>query len=215
MAWIVALAGTALSAYGAKKQGDAAKEASKQGNQLYDAQAGLLKSLSPFAVDYFKKSQQAYAPAFNYYSGVASGDRQRVMSELAPELNAIGGKYRSLIDATRSLQPRGGASAGYNADLAFRAADEQQALISQRRAEAFANLVKMAGLAGDLGAGAAGNATNAGAGASGLLASITQMNQSARAAQAKAYGELGEALAGMFRYDKSSGWYIGSQPGRG
>jgi hypothetical protein len=214
MAWIAALAGAAVSAYGAKKQGDAARNSSREMNRLYGQQADLLGRLSPFVIDYFNKSKQAYEPAFRYYSAVAGGDRQAALSAVAPETNAIAGKYRTLVDATRTLQPRGGASASYNADLAFRSADEQQAHINQQRTMAIANLVKMAGLAGDLGAGAAGNATDAAAGASGLLSSMGAYNQQAAAQQAAAYSEIGKALAGMFGSD-DQGWYFGNNRGRG
>lgn len=207
MAWIGYLAGAAATYMAGKQGADANKNAGAAANDLYGAQADLLKKLSPYAIDYYKKSQQAYAPAFNYYSSVASGDRQAVMGALSPELNAIGGKYRSMIDATRTLQPRGGASASYNADLAWRSADEQQGLINQRRAEAIANLVKMAGLAGDLGAGAAGTATNAGQGASGILGDIMRSNSSAAAQQAAAYGEVGKALAQMFNDPSFQGMF--------
>lgn len=207
MAWIGYLAGAALSYMGSRQAGKANEKAGAAANDLYGAQADLLKKLSPYALDYYKKSQEAYAPAFNYYSSVASGDRQAALGALAPELNAIGGKYRSMIDATRTLQPRGGASASFNADLAWRSADEQQALIGQKRAEAIANLVKMAGLAGDLGAGAAGTATNAGQGASGILGDIMRNNSATAAQQAAAYGEVGKALAQMFNDPSFQGMF--------
>lgn len=198
MAWIAYAASALASMYGANKSAQAAKKSTDAASQLYGVQANLLKALGPYSVNFYKKAQDAYAPAFQYYSSVAGGDRQKIMSSLAPELNAIGGKYSSLIDATRTLQPRGGASASYNADLVWRAADESQALINQRRAEAIANLVKLAGVAGDLGAGAGGTATNSGAGAGGLLATITNANASSAAQQAAMYGEVGKSIGAMF-----------------
>lgn len=207
MAWLAYLASAAFSAYGANKSANANKGVNDAANDLYGTQARLLKAMSPYATDYYKKSQEAYQPAFNYYSQVASGDRQGVMGALSPELNAIGGKYRSLIDATRTLQPRGGASASYNADLAWRAADEGQSLIQQRRAEAIANLVKMAGLAGDLGAGAGGTATNAAAGASGILSGIGTRNAQTAAQQAAYYGDVGKSLAEMFNDPSFKGMF--------
>jgi len=214
MAWIVALAGAAASAYSANKQAKSADKASGQMNELYGVQANNAKALSPYATDYFKKSQEAYAPAFAYYSSLASGDRSRMLSAVAPELKAIGGKYGSLVSATRELSPRGGASASYMTDLAFRSADEQQAYVNQQRVQAIANLVQMAGLAGNLGASAAGTSSSAASSASGLLANVYGMQSGAAANQAASYAQLGEALAGMFGQD-TQGWYVGKQRGRG
>jgi len=222
MTWGAVAAGVisaGVGVYQANKASKAAKAASKEGNALYSAQADLLKGLSPYAIDYYKKSREAYNPAFAYNSALAGGDRAKIMSTLAPELQGIGSNYQSIIGASRELNPRGGASAAYNTDLAFRAGDEQQALLSSARSNAFGNLAKMAGLAGDLGAGAAGNATQAGAGASGMFGNINTMNQMSAAQQQAAYNQVGSALQQAFaewqRKRANSGSTTGAGSGGG
>jgi hypothetical protein len=213
MSW-AAVAAAVVGLYSANKASKDAKERSKEAASLYDPQRALLKQLSPYAIDYYKKSREAYEPAFANNAALAGGDRARIMSAVAPDLQNIGNKYQSIIGASRELNPRGGASASYNTDLAFRAGDEQQALLSGARSNAFGNLAKMAGLAGDLGAGAAGNATQAGAGASGMLSNINQMNAMSAMQQQQAYGQVGAALQQAFSdWQRNRGSATGSGSG--
>lgn len=216
MAWIAALIGAAgsyMSAQSAKKS--ASKLGARQ-DQLYGIQAETARQLQPFAKSFYEKAEDAYNPAAAYYRAVAGNDRSRIMGALAPELSSIGRRYGSLITASRDLNPRSGASAAYNTDLAFRAGDEQQALINNERQSAYGNLAKLAGTAGDLGAGAAGIATNAGAGAAGILNSSAALQMALARNQGEAYGQIGEAISKMFGRDSTTGaWYLGNQPGRG
>lgn len=216
MAWVVPLITAAYGAYSANQSKKSASKLGAQQDRLYGIQANTASMLQPYAKDFYARAADAYNPAAAYYRAVAGGDRQRLMSALSPELSSIGRRYGSLITASRDLNPRGGASAAYNTDLAFRAGDEQQALINNERQSAYGNLAKLAGLAGDLGAGAAGISTNAGMGAAGILSSSAALQRALARDQAAAYGQIGEAITKMFGRDAATGgWYVGSQPGRG
>lgn len=198
MAWIAALigaAGTYLSTQSAKKS---AAKVGKQQDRLYGIQADTAERLQPYAFDFYRQSADSFGPALGYYKAVASGDRGRTLGALAPQFNQIGSRYRSTLQASRALNPRGGRSAAWNNELLYREGDEKQALLNAERSGAYGNLAKMAGIAGDLGAGAAGISTRAGEGAGSMLnnASLMQMMQSGK--EADAYAEIGKALAGAW-----------------
>jgi hypothetical protein len=215
MAWIAAVVGALGQMYSANQQKKASDKISNQQNRLYSIQADQLESMAPYAKDFYGKAKAAYEPAFSYYRAVAGNDRGQMMAAVAPEIQANNQKYATQIAASRALNARGGANAAYNTDLFYRAGDENQAALNAQRQAAFANLVKMAGTAGDLGSSAAGRGTEAGNGASGILASmgITAANNAKQ--QAEAYAQIGKALADSIGYNQNSGWYIGNNPGRG
>lgn len=205
MAWIAAVIGAAGSYLASQQQKKAAGKIGAQQDRLYGIQADTAERLQPYALDFYRQSADAFGPALSYYRAVAGGDRNRMLGALSPQLSQIGSKYRSILEASRALNPRGGRSAAFNAELPYRAGDEQQALVNTERSGAYGNLAKLAGLAGDLGAGAAGISTNAAAGASGMLnnAQIMQMMMSGN--QQQAYSEIGKALAAAWGAYKNRG----------
>lgn len=215
MAWIAALISAGVGLYSANQQKKAGQKVGRQQDRLYGIQADTAEALQPYSSKFYQSAWDTYNPARAYYEAIASNDRGKILGALSPQLSAIGQRYRSIRDAQGALQPRGGGSAAFNAELAYREGDEKQALINAERSGAYGNLGKLSGLAGDLGAGVAGISTNAAAGASGLLSNAFWMQQQNAAGQAKAYGEVGEALAGLVGYDPSKGWYVGSRPGKG
>lgn len=198
MAWVapvvMAVAGAASSYHNGKQQQKAANKLNAQQQPLIDAQTGLVKSLTPYASQFYGRALQGYDPAFAHYRAIASGDRSQIMGALAPDIENIGTKYRSLMQATGELMPRGGRSASFNAEIPFRAADDTQALISGARETGYANLLKMAGTAGDLGAGAAGVSTKSGEGANALLSSNYNFGRQNAADQAANQKDIANLL---------------------
>lgn len=214
MAWIAALAsvvGTYISNQQAQKN---ANKLTAGQLDLQGIQADIARALKPYAIDYYKRSQEAFDPAFQRYRSIASGAPGAAAAALAPELGSVDTKYGSVVRASRELRPRGGTSASYNADLVQRAADEKGAILSGGKQSAYQGLVQMSQLAGNLGAGAAGMSTGAAAGAGNLLQSAYNATKDANADSAKMYAEIGKALAGMVGQD-GQGWYVGTQRGRG
>lgn len=205
MAWIGALITAAGGLIAANQQKQAAKGIGRQQDRLYGIQANTAERLQPFAFDFYRQASDAYAPALAYYKAITSGDRNRVLSAVSPGLRDIGSRYRSISEASRALNPRGGRSAAFNAELPYRAGDEAQSLINTERSSGFANLAKMAGLAGDLGSSAIGNSSNAAAGASGMLTQGSLLQGQLAGAQGAAYGDLGKALAGAWDAYKKRG----------
>lgn len=197
-----------IGAYGAYQQRQAQKDASKQAkdqlNPLYQTQADLMKRLAPYAEGFYQRAQQAYDPAVAYYKALASGDRNRILAAVSPQLQAIGNKYRSITQASRELNPRSGAGAAFNADLAYRSADEQQALINQQQQSAYGNLSAMAGQAANIGGSASGQAIGAGAGAGNAAGSMYGAGMADANSQGQFYANIAKALMST-----SSG-----QPGR-
>lgn len=215
MAWIAALISAGVGLYSANQQKKVGQKVGAQQDRLYGIQADTAEALQPFARQFYQSASDAYNPALAYYQALASGDRSKILTALSPQLSSIGRKYQSIRDAQYALQPRGGGSAAFNTELAYRSGDEQQALINAEQSGAYGNLAKLAGLGADIGAGAAGISTNAAAGASGMLSNAWLMQMMNKGQSAEAYGEVGKALAGLVGYDKSKGWYIGGQPGKG
>lgn len=218
MTWAAVAVGAVGAGATLIQNNKAQKNASKLGKEqdrLYGIQADTATKLQPYALDFYDRSKTAYDPAAGYYRAVAGGDRSRLMSALSPELSSIGRRYGSLITASRDLNPRGGASASYNTDLAYRAGDEQQALINQERQSAYGNLAKLAGVAGTLGAGAAGTSIDAGNSAAGILSSSAGLQAALAKNTASAYGDVGYAISQMFKRGEDGKWYIGNNPGKG
>lgn len=216
MAWIAALIGAAATYYGSQQQEKSTRRITDQQNRLYGIQADTMEKMQPFALDFYRQSADALSPALSYYRAIASGDRSRVMSALSPQLSGIGKKYRSILGASRQLNPRSGASANYNLDLMFREGDEKQALINSERAGSYANLAKMGGLFGDLGAGAVSGSVGAGNSAAGMLNNGWMMQMLNSQSMADAYSQIGKAISGMWGQDKNTGrYYFGNNVGRG
>lgn len=194
------------SAIGAKKQRKQMQPLINEQVDLAHQAAQNAHTLSPYIGEFYSRTKEGFDPAFAYYKSLASGDRSKIMSAVAPQLDDVNSRYGSLISASRELSPRSGAGAGFNADMMYRAADEQQRIVGAERATAYPNLVKMAGLAGDLGAGAAGYATNAGVSANGLLTGAMNSGRGLAADQAEAYGQIARGLYDAYkRYGSSNG----------
>jgi len=208
MTWVaVAVAGGAVLNYFGNKS------ASKKQQPLINAQtdlarqqAEIAKSTQPYIVPWYQRAGASFDPAFAHYRALASGDRDAIMREVAPQLADINSRYGSIISASRNLNPRSGAGASYNADLPFRAADEGQRVINTERASAYPALSAMAGQAANIGAGAAGVATNAGEGAGKLFGSAFGLGRTAAGDQSNSNAQLAQSLFEAWKqYQKNGG----------
>lgn len=204
-----AVLGAGATMVAANQQKQAAKPFIRAQTDLAHEQQLTAEQLRPYIGSFYTRAQEAYDPAAAYYKALASGNSNDINRAVAPQLSDIASKYRSIISATRQMQPRSGVSAAGNTGLAFQAADEAQAARNAAISSAYPNLVKMAGTASDIGAGAAGLSTRAGEGASGLFG--TAMNSRNALAQSQ-MGAYSQAARGLF--DAYQG-YKGASNGKG
>lgn len=216
MSWVAVVGGVVsagVGLYSANQQKKAASKASSGVNALAGVQADTARTLQPYVGDFYSRAKRAYDPAFSFYSSLASGDRSKALSTLSPELNAIGSKYRSLANASGELNPRGGAGAAYNTDLAYRSGDEQQNLLNQSRTQGISGLVGLSQAAGQLGSSAAGGGTAA-AGVGGNLFNLGYgMQRSAAADMGASYDAIAGALMNAWsKYQSRGGGSSGSNP---
>lgn len=200
---VAAVIGAAASLYAQHRSQQAAKKVGGQQDRLYGIQADTAEKLQPYALDFYKRSSEAADPALSYYRALASGDKSQIYGALSPELSNIGSKYRSLIGASSELNQRGGVSASYAAELPFKAADEQTSLVNGARASAYGNLSSLAGQFANVGAGAAGGSQNAAQGAGSTLNNAYIMSMINGQGANKAYGDVGNALAEMWKKYRS------------
>lgn len=196
MSWVaVAVAGGAvLNYFGNRSASRQQQPLIRSQTDLANQQLANMKLLSPYIGQYYQRAGEAFDPAFEHYKALAGGDRSQIMGAVAPQLADINSRYGALINASRNFNPRTGAGASYNTDLAFRAADEGQRLIDTERASAYPALSAMAGQAANIGAGAAGVATNAGAGAGALNTSAFNMGRTSAGDQMAANAQAAQAL---------------------
>lgn len=220
MSWIVPVAsaviGAAGSYFSAKKSKDAANKLAGQQQPLIDVETQTAKSLQPYATGFYQRAQQAYDPAFKYYSSLMSGNRGDLVSALAPEISGINRSYQTAQQTAGELSPRGGASAAFLAEQPYRRASEVQALISGGRSGAASSLANLAQTAGSLGSGAAGNSLQAATGAAAGNTSLYNSQQNAAAQQAAMYQQMAQALNSSIHWDADEGkWGWGSRPAAG
>lgn len=207
----IALAGIAASLYSSHKQQQAAKNAQNQMNPLVQAQAKNAQELYPWIGKYLGAGWNAYQAPLGYYSALAGGDHEKMLAALSPELNSIGQKYQTIMRTSREFAPRSGASATYNADLAYREGDEKQALINSQRSDAMRMLYGAGGQLTNAGLSAAGQASTVGNNAmNGVIGQYNLGRQSA-ADQSSSYADIAKAIGGMYSdyKDGSYPWLSG------
>lgn len=79
---------------------------------------------------------QAINPVLNYWSSILSGNRGLATSALAPEISRIGQGYQQAGQTSAALNPRGGTSAEFNAELPFQQQRDVSSLFQQARPQA-------------------------------------------------------------------------------
>ncbi len=188
-----------IGAIESNQQKQAAKGAANAQNRLAAGAATTAAQTQPYIAPYYQRAGQAFDPAFEHYRALASGDRSQIMSAVAPQLADVNSRYGSLISASRNLNPRSGAGAAYNTDLAFRASDEGQRIINTERESAYPALAGMASEAAGIGAGAAGISTGAGQGASNIYNTAYNTRRTSAADTAQANAQIAQGLYGAYQ----------------
>lgn len=197
------------------QQHQQAKGAINAQNRLAQQAADRAKQTDAYVAPYYQRAGEAFDPAFEHYRALASGDRGAIMGAVAPQLADVDSRYGSLISASRSLNPRSGPSASYNADLGFRAGDEGQRIINTERANAYPALSAMAGQAAGIGAGAAGLSTGAGQGASNIYTTAYNTGRTAAGDQAQSQAQIAQQLFAAWQAYQQRGGGSGGGSGNG
>lgn len=102
-----------------------------------------------------------YQPVLNYWSRILSGNRGDATAALAPEISRIGEGYQAATNASAALNPRGGPSAEFNAELPFQQQHDVTTLLQQARPQAASGLLSGASQATSAGSQLFNSATNA------------------------------------------------------
>lgn len=87
----------------------------------------------------------------NYFSKLLSGDRQSMLSAVAPEVNSIVGQYDTAKRAAAQFSPRGGGRIQQLENLPYQQQGQITGLLEQVRPEAAQALTKISGMLQQLG----------------------------------------------------------------
>lgn len=151
--WIIAAAGTAISAH----QSNSTRQ--KAGDQLKKQQA-LAGQTTPYGSYALKNSQDSIGAATNYYQSILNGNRSSIQDTLAPELNSIASKYRGAYQTAREQMGRSGMSAAQASSLPYQQAGAENNLIASARPQAAQALAGLGPSVGSLGLNAYGLSSN-------------------------------------------------------
>lgn len=131
---------------------------------------------------------QALQPALNYEQSILSGDRSKITSALAPDIQRIGQGYKAASEASAALNPRGGPSVAFNSELPYQQQRDVSTLMQKARPEAASSLLGAGSNLFNNGVNAIYGSTQAGQG-------VLQQQADARRIEAQRGKDIG---AGMF-----------------
>ena len=127
----------------------------------------------------------------NYWSSILSGDRSKMTSALAPEINRIGEGYQAASQASAALNPRGGPTPDFLANAPYQQQRDVSTLMQQARPGA---ATQLAGTGTNLLA----NAINALYGSTAAGRDVLNFEQQRRARDRDAGGKIGQSIFDMF-----------------
>jgi hypothetical protein len=133
------------------------------GNDLQAQQKSLASgtALTPQGSNLISMGSAGYQPVLNYWSKILSGNRGDMMSAMAPEVNRIAEGYSAATNASSALNPRGGPSSEFNAELPFAQQRDVTNVLQQARPQAAAGLLAGANQTTNAGTGIFNAANNA------------------------------------------------------
>jgi hypothetical protein len=128
----------------------------------------------------------------NYYNSILNGNRGQVASALGPQLSQIGQGYQTAANTSAALNPRGGPSAQFNAELPFQQQRDVTQLFQQARPQAAQALGGLGGQLISSGANSIYAATAAGR-------DILNQQENLRQLQARQGQSIGAGLFGQLQ----------------
>lgn len=201
MGWVIPVAQLAVSAYGAYSS-------KKAGDKALKGQKGILAERLKQMKDaewYRRQGQLGTAQAMKYYGGLLSGNRQRMVEQLQPELDQVNQGYQQAREKLM-LQPRGGGRSAAMTDQIFKQQQDVNNLFIGGRRNAVDKLANLSGQVTNTGFGMA----NAGmGGAEGIMNNMWGIEQDqGRNAQGLGAGMM-SGFEGLWNY------YQNRQPSSG
>jgi len=159
----------------------------------------IAKSLTPQAQGLLNMgTQQGLQPSMNYWGSILSGNRSAVTSAMAPDISRIGQGYQTAAQTSAALNPRGGPSASFNAELPFQQQRDVSSLLQKARPQAAQQLGQLGQQATSAGAGLFGNAVNALYGSTAAGRDILSQQQNMRELESKRGSSIGAGLFDLF-----------------
>lgn len=188
-----ALAGNALSKSGSKPT---ALESPVLAQDAAAQKTGLAigNQTTPAAQNLIGMGSQAYQPVLNYWSSILSGNRGAMTSALAPEISRIGQGYQAAGQTSTALNPRGGPSAEFNAELPYAQQRDVTTLLQGARPQAATGLLNAGQQATSAGSSLLSNAVNAIYGSTAAGRDILNQQQNTKEAEAKRSASIGKGL---------------------
>lgn len=152
-----------IGAVGAIGGGLLARSAQKKSARQLDPLIAQQKEAAGFALGEAKQTltgaRETLAGPLDFWKTILGGDRQEMLSALAPEVNTIVSQYDTARRSLTNLAPRGGGRSAIQAESRFEEANVIQRLLQESRRRAATEVSAIGGQLTALGAAELGAAT--------------------------------------------------------
>ncbi len=163
MPFLVPLIPAIIGAGGAIGGGLLARSAAKKSARQLDPLIAQQKEAAGFALGEAKQTltgaRETLAGPLDFWKTILGGDRQEMLSALAPEVNTIVSQYDTARRNITNLAPRGGGRSAIQAESRFEEANVIQRLLQESRRRAATEVSAIGGQLTALGAAELGAAT--------------------------------------------------------
>ena len=131
-----------LGGHGNTPTGSSPDPATALGGVTQAQQLGLdaFKTGSPIGQNLIGLGTSQMQQPVNYWSSILNGNRATMTSAMAPEISRIGQGYQTALNTSTALNPRGGTSAEFNAEMPYQQQNQVSTLLQGARPEAAKNL---------------------------------------------------------------------------
>lgn len=148
------------------------------------------------------QARETLQDPLDFWKTILGGDRQEMLSVLAPEVNTIVSQYDTARRSLTNLAPRGGGRSAIQAESRFEEANAIQRLLQESRRRAAGEVADIGGRLTTLGVSELGISTGA---TGNLISSLLQAETAKRGQNIGAFTDIGvgigEILALLFKKD--------------
>lgn len=179
------------------KKSSEQKQAERLSLESAQKQAALAAEAQGLARDKFAAQKRALAPVENFWSTIASGDRNAILSLLTPEITQLTDAANGARRSQSALTPRGGSRVAANANINDSMSRDLNTLVFGARPQAMGQLAGLGQLYGGEGMGLYGQTGNSLTSSSNQSLNLAQFLNSQRSNVMGSLGKLvGAALLG-------------------